>query len=323
MDLTRVIVATRPGRFREALLTQPPDGAETRALGPLPLERDDQASVVVVGGMAAPLAEILEAMPGVQWIHASSAGVERFLVPAVIARDDVILTNSSGAHEAPMAEFVMAAILGAAKRFPNHVRNQAARRWAGSGERAQQRLVRGATALILGPGRVGREVARLARALDMNVIAVRRGDVDLPEAQETGTPADLVRLATRADYLIVTAALTTQTRGIVSTDVLAALPSHAWVINVSRGPIIDEAALAAALRDNRIGGAVLDTLWTEPLDSDSPWWEMPNVVITGHSASANGSTDNLERTLAAFRDNLARYRRGEPLLNVVDKRAGY
>lgn len=318
---TRVIVATRPGRFRDAILAEPPLGARTVALGPSPIAPDPVAEVLVVGGEPAPIAEILRAMLGLRWIHASSAGVERFLVPELVNRDDIVFTNSSGAHEGPMAEFVLAAVLSAAKRLPTHFSNQRAHAWAEGREHGRQRMVRGATVLILGPGRVGAEVARLARAIGMRVVAVRRSGLPLPAADATGGPEDLARLAAEADYLVVTAALTPETRGMVSRDILAALPPHAWVINVARGPVIDEQALRDALLTDGIAGAVLDTLWTEPLPPDSPWWDMRNVVITGHTSS--GSAHNLERTVGAFTANFERYRTGRPLLNIVDKRAGY
>ncbi|MES2171660.1 MAG: D-2-hydroxyacid dehydrogenase [Actinomycetota bacterium] len=318
---TRVIVATIPGRFRDAVLAEPPIGAETLPLGSAPIAPDPVAEVVLLGGAVAPIAEVLRAMPAVRWIHTTSAGVERFLVPELVERDDIVFTNSSGAHEGPMAEFVLAAVLAAAKRFPTHLANQRNHVWADGREHGRQRLVRGATVLILGPGKVGAEFAILAKAIGMRVLAVRRGTEPLPEADETGTPDDLMRMAAEADYLVVTAALTPETRSIVSHDVLAALPSHAWVINVARGPLVDEHALLDALRSGQIAGAVLDTLWTEPLPPDSGWWDEPNVVITGHTSS--GSAHNLERTIAAFVTNLERYRAGAPLLNIVDKRAGY
>lgn len=286
-----------------------------------PVGFDSRVEVVVVGGAVAPLADILTSMPGIRWIHASSAGVERFLVPEVVERDDIVLTNSSGAHDEPMAEFVIGALFAAAKRIPDHIANQAVRHWPGGKEHGLQRMLRGATIVVVGPGRVGTEVVRLAGLLGMNVIVVRRTAEPFPGAAETVGPERLAQVAARADYLVATAALTGETRGLISAEVLTALPRHAWVVNVGRGPLIDEDALLTALRTGAIAGAVLDTLWDEPLPPDSQWWTAPNAIITGHTSS--GSAHNLERTVAAFTENLERYRAGQPLLNVVDKRAGY
>lgn len=319
----RIVLATRPGRLSDALLAEPPDGAELVPLGASPLAIDERAEALCVGGpLPVPFREVLDAFPRVRWIHAASAGVDRFLVPELLDRADIIVTNASDAHALPMAEFVVAAILSAAKDLPTYVRNHDGRVWPPTDRRPAHQTIRGATVVILGPGRIGREVARMARGLGMRVIAVRRRPELLGDADETVGPAELSRVAARADYLVVTAALTSETRGIVSRAVIGALPGHAWVVNVGRGAIVDQAALMEAIRGGRIGGAVLDALWEEPLPADSPWWDLPNVLVTGH-ASAGRSPELLGKQVAHFRENVRRYQAGEPLLNAVDVRAGY
>jgi phosphoglycerate dehydrogenase-like enzyme len=320
-DGLRVVVATRSGDFVSALTASAPAGVEIVPIRTPPV-LDDQAEVLVVGGATpAPMSEILRALPGVRWVHSTGAGVERYLVPELMDRDDVILTNSGGAHARPMAEFVMASIYAAAKQLPAYVRNHDQARWPGFNERPSHLRVRGSILLILGPGRIGTELARLAHGVGMRILAIRRRPEPLAEADETGQLKDLSLFARRADFLAITGALTPETRGCVSREVLAALPAHAWVINVARGDVIDEQALREAMTEKRIGGAVLDVVWQEPLPADSVWWRMPNVLVTGHASGGSGWI--VPEQVTHFLANLRRYRAFESLANVVDKRAGY
>ncbi len=174
---------------------------------------------------------------------------------------------------------------------------------------------------VFGAGSIGGEVVRLANAVGMRVIAVRRSGAAVPGAARVVTPDALAAVAAEADYLVVAAPLTPATRGAVSRDVIGRLKPSAWVINIARGPIIDEPALIEALGAGRIGGAALDTFNAEPLPADNPLWKMPNVMITPHSS--NRSPKARERTLALFVENVRRYKAGEPLLNQVNFEAGY
>jgi phosphoglycerate dehydrogenase-like enzyme len=175
--------------------------------------------------------------------------------------------------------------------------------------------------VVFGAGSIGGEVVRLAAAIGMRVVAVRRRPGAIPGAQEVVTPDALGDVAAKADYLVVAAPLTPATRGAISREVLARMKKTAWIVNIARGPIIDEAALIEALRDGRIGGAGLDTFVQEPLPPDSPLWSLPNVVVTPHAS--NSSPRVRQRTLALFVENLRRFKAGEPLLNRVDFEAGY
>jgi phosphoglycerate dehydrogenase-like enzyme len=261
----------------------------------------------------------LAGMSQLRWVHTFSAGVDRH-VPEMATFERVLLTNNSGAYDVPIAEHVIAMIFAAAKRVPEHLAAQSRREWQRDSPHAE---VRGATLVILGMGSIGSELARLANGVGMRVIGIRR-DASRPGGPgvERIVPPDrFVDAAREADYLAVTAALTPQTRGMVSAEVLRALKPTAWVINIARGPIVDEAALAAALKEKRIGGAALDVFAVEPLPATSPLWDCANAILTPHIS--NSSPRVRERSLALVAENVRRFKAGEPLLNVVDRTIGY
>jgi phosphoglycerate dehydrogenase-like enzyme len=275
------------------------------------------------GGFSAErLRAVLAGAPKLRWVHTFSAGVDRHL-PAMATYEHVVLTNNSGAYDVPIAEHVIAMIFAAAKRVPEHLAAQGRREWQREVPHAE---VRGATLVILGMGSIGGELARLAGGLGMRVVGVRRdpshrGASPAPSVDRIVSPDRFVEVAREADYLAVTAALTPQTRGMVSSEVLAALKPTAWVINIARGPIVDEAALVAALTERRIGGAALDVFETEPLPAESRLWSLDNAILTPHVS--NSSPRVRERSLALVAENVRRYKAGEPLLNLVDRTVGY
>jgi len=256
---------------------------------------------------------IIAALPRLRWYHTVGAGVDRLLVPEIVQRADLVVTNNSGAYDVPIAEHVMATIFAAAKHLPQLHAAQQRHEWVPD---PHDREVHGATLVILGMGSIGGELAKLAEGAGMRAIGIRRTARDGSLA-----PDRLREVAAQADYLAVCAPLTAQTRGIVSEDVIARLPAHAWVINIARGPIVDEPALLRACRDGRIGGAAIDAWWQEPLPADSEWWTLPNVIVTPH---VSFSSDRVrERTVALIVENLRRFKAGVELLNVVDKQRGY
>ena len=271
------------------------------------------------GGFSAErLRAVLAAAPRLRWVHTFSAGVDRH-VPELATHDRVLLTNNSGAYDVPIAEHVIAMIFAAAKRVPEHLAAQGRHEWQREVPHAE---VRNATLVVLGLGSIGGELAGLAGGLGMRVIGVRRDPSrPAPGVDRIVAPDRFVEVAREADYLAVTAALTPQTRGMVSAEVLRALKPTAWVINIARGPIVDEGALAAALRERRIGGAALDVFETEPLPATSPLWSLANVILTPHVS--NSSPRVRERSLALVTENVRRFKAGEPLLNVVDRALGY
>lgn len=278
--------------------------------------------IEVALGAPAPdlIREFLAAAPRLRWLHTMSAGVERVLIPELAERRDFTLTNNSGPYDVPIAEFVLGAMLAAAKHLPDYQRAQQRSLWDKDHQHVE---LRDSTVVVLGLGSIGGEVARLASAFGMRVIAIRRR-LDLPGVpgvSEIVPPERLADVIGEADFLAVTAPLTPATRGLVSRDVIARMKPTAWIVNIARGAIVDEAALLDALKARRIGGAAIDAWWTEPLPGESDWWSLPNVIATPHVS--HSSPRVRERTLGLFLENLRRWKAREPLLNVVDMQAGY
>lgn len=259
-----------------------------------------------------------------RWIHTGTAGVASLLYPELV-ESDVLLTNSAGVHAPAMAETVLAMMLHFARGLDFAVRAQAAARW--DSQPFEERIgaiteLDGATLGIIGLGGIGIEVARRARALGMNVIAARRSNLPGPTGVEVITgPGSLGRLLARADYLLIAVPDTPRTRGLVGKAEIAGLKPGAVLINVARGEILDERALLEALEGGRLRGAALDVFRNEPLPADSPFWHLPNVLITPHVSAT--TTRFWEREVELIRDNVARYLAARALRNVVDKRLGY
>jgi phosphoglycerate dehydrogenase-like enzyme len=295
-------------QFPEDRVIQVADEKELRAAG--------DAEVAFSGNNPRRVRQLLDATPNLRWYHTVSAGVENMPLSELADRG-IVLTNNSGSYDIQIAEHVMAFVFAASRQLHRYRDNQRAHEW----KDADHHEVRDATMVVYGMGSIGGEVARLASAVGMRVIGVRRRPV--PEAGVSRVVAtdQLVDVVGEADYLAITAPLTSATRGAISKEVIARMKPTAWVVNIARGAIIDEAALIEALREGRIGGAALDVFVTEPLPRESPLWDLPNVILTPHSSG--DSPRAYERTLALFGENLRRYKAGEPLLNRVDFAAGY
>ena len=278
-----------------------------------------EAEVAFGGFTTDRIRTILAGMPRLRWMHTFSAGVDRH-VPELIDRPDVSLTNNTGAYDIPIAEHVVAMIFAAAKRVPEHLAAQGRHEWQREVPHAE---VRDATLIILGLGSIGTELARLASGVGMRVIGIRR-DASRPAppgVERVVPPHELPRIVREADYLAVTAALTPQTKGLVSRELIGLLKPTAWIVNIARGPIVDEAALAEALAERRIGGAALDVFETEPLPASSPLWALDNAILTPHVS--NSSPQVRARSLALAVENVRRFKAKEPLLNLVDRAVGY
>ena len=278
-----------------------------------------EAEVALGGFSVERLRAVVANAPKLRWLHTFSAGVDRH-VPELAGRPDVLLTNNTGAYDAPISEHVIAMIFAAAKRLPQHLAAQGRSEWQREVPHAD---VRGATLVILGMGSIGTELARLASGIGMRVIGIRRDPSRPggPGVERVVAPERFAEVVPEADYLVVTAALTPKTLGMVSAEIIGALKPTAWLINIARGPIIDEAALAAALKDRRIGGAALDVFETEPLPATSPLWSLDNAILTPHVS--NSSPKVRERSLALVVENVRRFKAGERLLNLVDRSLGY
>lgn len=252
-----------------------------------------------------------------RWIHVAAAGVDKLLFDELVS-SDVVVTNARGVFDRPIAEFVLASILAFTKDLYTSRNLQQVQTWR---HRETLRL-EGRHALVVGTGGIGRATARLLQAAGMVVRgAGRRPRNDDPDFGEVVESGDLAAHAGWADHLVIAAPLTAQTHGLVDAQVLAALPRGAQLVNVGRGPLVDEDALIAALRAGRLASAALDVFSIEPLPPDHPLWTVPGVVITPHmSGDVLGWRDVLAKQFLA---NLRRWLAGEPLVNVVDKTLGY
>ncbi|MDI9929864.1 D-2-hydroxyacid dehydrogenase [Rhodococcus sp. IEGM 1354] len=252
-----------------------------------------------------------------KWIHIAAAGVDSLMFDELV-ESDVVVTNSRGVFDRPIAEFVLAQILAFAKDSERSRALQHSKIW----QHRETERIDGAHAMIVGTGAIGRAIASLLSAVGMSVSGVgrtaREGDRDFGTVYASD---DLAVQVARVDYLVLVAPLTEQTRGLVDASVLAAMKPGARVINVGRGELLDTDALLTHLASGHLAGAALDVFETEPLPTDHPLWAAENVVITPHmSGDASGWKSRLADV---FVDNAQRYFRGEQLHNVVDKRLGF
>ena len=268
--------------------------------------------------------EQVKAAKDLRWIHSPAAAVHQLIFPEIVD-SDIVLTNARDVHGPVVAEHVIALIFALAKRIPDAVLLQQKHDWAQQkiwDEVPRIREVAGATVGLVGLGSIGRAVLRSAKALGMRVIAVR----EHPEKGSEGAdavfgPSQVDEVFKHADYLVLAAPITTRTSALANTQRLGLMKPDACLINVARGQLVDEIALAVVLSEKKIGGAALDVFPKEPLAAESPLWDLPNLLITPHTAAL---TEKLwERHYALLADNLRRYLAGDPLLGIVDKTKGY
>jgi len=264
--------------------------------------------------------EVFLMCPKLRWVHSRSAGLERSLFIELVAKD-IPLTNGSGVFSPSLGEFTLAAILYFAKDFRRMIRNQMAGAWS----QFDVEMVAGKTVGIIGYGDIGRAIAARCRAMGMKILALKRHVPADPKSDQLVdqyfTRERLCEMAALCDYIAVAAPLTPETRGMVGAAEFAAMKKSAVVINVGRGPIIEEKAMIAALSEGRIKGAALDVFDEEPLPKDHPFYKMENVLLSPHCA--DHTTEWLDDAMRFFVDQFDRYRKGQPLLNVVDKKLGY
>jgi D-2-hydroxyacid dehydrogenase (NADP+) len=259
-----------------------------------------------------------------QWLHCSGHAVGHFPLADLAARG-VIVTNSRGVQSVPIAEHVMACLLALARRLPQTLHDQQERTWRPNvltGE-ASPWLIAGRTIGIIGVGTLGEAIAVRAKAFGMRVLGMRRhpGRAMPAGFDDVVGPADRTRLLAEADVVVIAAPLTPETDRLVDKAAIAAMKRGAIVINVARGQVIDEPALAGALDSGHLGGAALDVFATEPLPADSPFWGMPNVIVTPHNSGFR--TGHFDAVIDLFAENLKRFERGVELLNRVDLETGY
>jgi phosphoglycerate dehydrogenase-like enzyme len=311
---------------------------EGLADGPL-----DDVEVMLRGWLSSEAFDrLLARAPHMAWVHSATSGVERALTPASRERG-LVVTNARGVFSRPIAEYVLMMILSVSRKLPELLELQRERTW----QPLEGAELRDVTVGIVGLGSIGRAVGALATAFGCRVVAVRRRptDGDRPASEASGSdggkgevaaedrpfgevlldrvggPETLPELLAESDFIVLAAPLTPETEDMINAETLAMVKPGAWLINVARGRLIDERALLRALRDGPLGGAVLDTFRDEPLPPMSSFYDLPNVIVTPHTAWSSGRV--LDRSVELFCDNLRRFAKGEPLLNVVDPAAGY
>lgn len=260
-----------------------------------------------------------------RWVQSPAAGVGSLMFPELLA-SEVIVTSARGIRARAIAEHVLGVTIALARQLPRAWRAQAAHEWAQEqleGPTSTIRTLQDLRMGIVGLGAIGGEVARLAAPFGMRVSAIRRrSHAPVPAGVETvWTPDRLIDLLAQSDVVVLAAPHTPETKQLMGRDELDRIKRGALLINIARGKLIDDEAVVEALREGRLGGAALDVFAREPLDASSPYWDLPNVIITPHTAGA--MQDYWTPLVALFSENLRRFERGAPLLNVVDKVAGY
>ncbi len=279
--------------------------------------------------------DLLRRLPGLKWVQLLSAGADHALSGPL--RDAAIpITTASGVHSTPIAEYTLCSMLVYARRLHIAIRAQSRHEWARRVMLSSLDVIRGKTLGIVGYGSIGRETARLAEAFGMRVLALKRNPQEHRDAGWTPTglgdpggriPAkwfgaeDRAALLAESDYISVTLPLTDYTRKFIGAREIAAMKPGAYIVNIGRGAVIDESALADALSAGKIGGAGLDVFEREPLEAESPLWDLEHAILTPHmSGDFRGYMD---MACELFAENLRRFQLGDPLLNRVDPAQGY
>jgi phosphoglycerate dehydrogenase-like enzyme len=259
-----------------------------------------------------------------RWVQSPAVGVGSLMFPELHG-SAVVVTTARGIRARAIAEHVIGVTIALARRLPHALRAQAAHRWAQDqleGPESRVFQLYGRRMGIIGLGAIGTEVAVRARAFGMEVAAIRRHpDRPAPAGIDVFGPGRLTDVLAESDVLVLSMPHTPDTRQIIGQTELQAVKRGSLLVNIARGQLIDDEAVVAALRDGRLGGAALDVFTREPLDPSSPYWDLPNVIVTPHTSGA--MEDYWTPLVALFSENLRRFERGDALMNVVDKAAGY
>jgi phosphoglycerate dehydrogenase-like enzyme len=318
-----ILILTDPAEPQLAKLEKPLAGVKLIAGNSV--EAFEQAAVHADvlfnwSGSLALFRNVFGMCPNLRWVHSRSVGLERTLFRELM-ESPVPLTNGTGVFSASLGEFTLGAILYFAKDFRRMIRNQKAGVW----EAFDVMPVSGHTVGIIGYGDIGRAIAARVQPLGMTVLAVKRHASPLRGAdqlvEQIYGPEHRIEMLPRCDYVAVAAPLTSETRGMIGEPEFAAMKPTAVVINVGRGPVINEEALVSALSNGRIKGAALDVFDHEPLPQGHPFYRLENVLLSPHCA--DHTPDWLDQAMQFFISQFERFRKGEPLLNIVDKKLGY
>ena len=267
--------------------------------------------------------ELYAAAPQLSWVQSPSAGVDHYLgIEGLRENDAIVMTNMQGVHGRTIAEHAFAMLLALTRDLPYYVDPAQQGTWNREGSGANRIALHGKTLLVVGLGGIGREVAQIGKGFGMRVLATRRSRAEPPAYVDwQGTADDLPAMLPEADVVVLSVPLTDETRGMINADTIDLMKDGAYLVNVARGRVVETDALVDALERGKLAGACLDVTDPEPLPSDHVLWSMDGVVITPHVSSRSALT--VEHWKQLYLENIRRFGAGEPLLNVVDKRAGY
>jgi phosphoglycerate dehydrogenase-like enzyme len=296
-----------------------PDLSFVRVAGPNETIREIADADAFIGR---PSREEFLAATRLRWIHNLGMGIDQLLQVREIVESDVIVTNAPGPHANPMADHAIAMILAFSQNFRELLDDQRAKRWDGASYAGRVLELNGSVLGLLSIGGIGRAVAQRALAFGMQVYAVDPSPTDVPAGVRAVWGLErLDDLLALCDWFVVTSPLTPGTRGLIDARRLALLKPSAHLIVVSRGGIVDEAALADALASGRLSGAALDATAIEPLPADSPLWDLENLILSPHMSALVPSLAGARRQI--LRENLRRFTAGRPLAHVCDKSRGF
>jgi len=269
--------------------------------------------------------DIFGSLARLRWVQSPAVGVGSLMFPELLA-SDVVITSARGIRARSIAEHVLGVTIALARRLPVAIRAQRDHRWAQDeleGPDVDVRTLHGQRMGIVGLGSIGRALVEIAAPFGFRITGIRRrADQPPPSGVEAVWPPDrLDDLLASSDVVVIAAPHTPDTKRLIGRREIDVVKRGALLVNVARGKLIDDEAVIDALRDGRLGGAALDVFTKEPLDPSSAYWDLPNVIVTPHVSGA--LRDYWTPLVALFSDNLRRFERGEPLVNVVDKAAGY
>jgi phosphoglycerate dehydrogenase-like enzyme len=269
--------------------------------------------------------DIFPAASRLRWVQSPAVGVGSLMFPELLS-SPVVVTSARGIRARAIAEHVLGVTIALARKLPVAIRAQVARRWAQEeleGASVDVRTLQGQRMGIVGLGAIGLELVKIAAPFGFRVSAIRRhADQPKPDGvDQVWPPERLHDLLAQSDVVVLAAPHTPETKRLIGETELDRIKRGALLVNIARGKLVDDAAVIAALGDGRLGGAALDVFSQEPLDPASPYWDLPNVIVTPHTSGA--MQDYWTPLVSLFSDNLRRFERGESLRNVVDKVAGY
>ena len=265
--------------------------------------------------LSAAYSDALLRMNNLKWVHFTSSGIGQQLYASELNAKGVITTSSTGSNAEPVAQTGFTGLMMLARCLPHHIQSQHKHEWRPLRGAALPDDLRGQTLLLIGVGAVGKTFAGYARALGLKIIGVRRSPMSPDDpVDEMVPPSKLHDVLPRADWIVIACPLTPETDNLLNAEAFRHMKKGVRLINIGRGEVVDETALIAALRSGQLGGAALDAHIQEPLPKDSPLWDLPNVIITPHNASA--STGNEKRSADMFVANFGHWLRGEAMFNV-------